>query len=298
MCFTLKMENIPGMDRLTKIALACVAVALLLLISLPSWGHARAHAPMLPEVYHSETDVAGWWMSEKLDGVRAYWDGEALYSKNGVPLHPPGTFTADLPPFALEGELWGGHGTFEDTLSTVLRQDPHPGWLELEYAVFDVPHIPGSFARRLQHAINWFEEHPSRYATVVHQIPVRDAAHLAAHLEEVVSQGGEGLMVRDPRAGYTPGRGASILKVKRFEDAEAVVVEHIPGSGRNSGRLGALRVRSPEGVEFKIGSGFSDAQRDNPPPLGSTITYKYHGHYESGIPKFPVFLRMRADSGL
>ncbi|MFN2257360.1 MAG: DNA ligase, partial [Desulfuromonadaceae bacterium] len=270
----------------------------LFLTSLPREGRAIEHEPMLSQVYHADIQVNGWWMSEKLDGVRAYWDGEALYSKNGVLLYPPAEFTAALPPFALEGELWGGRGTFEDTLSTVLRKEAHPGWLTLEYAVFDVPQARGNFEDRVHKARLWFEQHRSRYTFLVEQIPVSDAAHLASHLDEVVAQGGEGLMVRDPHAEYAPGRSTSILKVKRFEDAEATVVGHTPGAGRNSGRLGALRVENSIGLEFKIGSGFSDAQRQNPPPVGAVITYKYHGHYQSGIPKFPVFLRVRMDAEL
>jgi DNA ligase-1 len=283
-----------------SLRLLLVVVALLTLTSavVPGVSQAQDHDLMLPKVYHAQINIRGWWMSEKLDGVRAYWDGEALYSKNGVHFSPPPEFTVGLPPFPLEGELWGGRGTFARTVSIVLRHQGHPGWLELKYAIFDVPDAPGSFRMRLQKAANWVARHHPPYAFLIPQTPVEDPAHLSRHLDEVVAHGAEGLIVRDPKGEYLPGRSATILKVKRFEDAEATVVEHIPGHGRNQGRLGALRVLTPEGAEFKIGTGFTDAERENPPPLGAVVTYKFTGYYKSGIPRFPVYLRMRVDSGL
>jgi DNA ligase-1 len=105
-------------------------------------------------------------------------------------------------------------------------------------------------------------------------------------------------MVRRPDAFYLAGRSAEILKVKSFQDAEAVVVAHLPGSGRNRDRLGSLLVELPGGVQFRIGSGFSDAQREYPPPIGEVVTFKHYGFYPSGIPKFPSFLRVRKDRAL
>lgn len=253
---------------------------------------------MLPQVYRSEIDIRGWWMSEKLDGVRAYWDGEALYSKNGIAFSPPPEFTVGMPPFPLEGELWGGRGTFARTVSTVLQHKGHPGWLELKYAIFDVPDVAGGFRVRLQKAQSWIGRHHPPYAFLIPQMPVKNAAHLSHHLDKVVEHGGEGLIVRDPEGKYIPGRSATLLKVKRFEDAEATVVGHAPGRGRNKGRLGALRVRTSEDIEFKIGTGFTDKERENPPPVGAVVTYRYSGYYTSGIPRFPVYLRERVDCDL
>jgi DNA ligase-1 len=103
--------------------------------------------------------------------------------------------------------------------------------------------------------------------------------------------------VRKPEAPYRAGRSAEILKVKNYRDAEATVVAHLTGKGRNRGRLGALLVELEDGTRFRIGGGFSDAERDAPPPPGSVITFKYYGTYQSGLPKFPIFLRVRADAG-
>jgi DNA ligase-1 len=253
---------------------------------------------MLPEVYDERCEVNGWLMSEKFDGVRGYWDGEKMWSKNGKDLQPPDEFVRDLPGFPLEGELWGGHNTFEKTVSIVMKEKAHDGWLQLRFAIFDVPEAPGTFTQRMEKARNWFEEHPAPYAFVISQLPVRNAVHLQEELQRVLERGGEGLIVREPDAFYAGGRSAQILKVKDFQDAEAVVVGHLPGQGRNQGRLGALLVELPNGLRFKIGTGFSDEERNDPPPLNETISFKYFGYHSSGIPRFPSFLRIRRDKDL
>ncbi|MCW8893144.1 MAG: DNA ligase [Deltaproteobacteria bacterium] len=257
-----------------------------------------AAEPMLPQVYSEQDDVSGWLMSEKLDGVRGYWDGQQLFSKNGHLLPAPEEFVRDLPAFALEGELWGGRGTFEQTAAIIQHKSPHEGWLTLKFAVFDVPQAHGDFITRIEQAHQWFAAHPSAYAFVIPQRRVHDQFHLQRELERIQSLGGEGLIVRKPDALYRAGRSMDILKVKSYQDAEAKVVAHLPGKGRNKGRLGALLVELETGQQFKIGTGLSDEERENPPPIGALITFKFYGLYQSGTPKFPAFLRLRRDGGL
>lgn len=253
---------------------------------------------MLPKVYMGQVDVAGWLMSEKLDGVRGYWDGKQLLSKNGNIFYPPAAFIRNLPPFHLEGEIWGGRGSFEQTVAIVKRQQPHNGWLQLKFAIFDVPKDDSGFTQRLNKANEWFANHPSTYAFIILQTKVRHRAQLEHELQKVEELGGEGLIIRKPDARYRAGRSAEILKVKNFQDAEAKVLAHLSGKGRNKGKLGSLLVELDDGRQFKIGSGFSDAERVSPPPVGAIITFKFYGHYQSGIPKFPSFLRIRQDQDL
>ncbi|MBW6520614.1 MAG: DNA ligase [Desulfoarculaceae bacterium] len=250
---------------------------------------------MLPQVYTDDVDISGWLVSEKLDGVRGYWDGKRLLSKNGNPLQAPETFYHNFPPFALEGELWGGRGSFEKTVAIVKRQQAHDGWLELKFAIFDVPREAGGFVQRLQKAKDWFDKHPSSFAFVIPQKTVQEKRQLQAELQQVEKLGGEGLIVRKPDTLYSRGRSHEILKVKSFLDMEAAVIAHIGGKGRNLGRLGSLLVEIPGKIRFKIGTGFSDDERGNPPPVGSIITFKYYGFLKSGRPKFPSFLRIRPD---
>ncbi len=260
-------------------------------------GAVWCHDPMLPKIWQ-EQDVSGWWMSEKLDGVRAYWNGQQLVSKHGNPFYPPPAFTVGLPSFPLEGELWGGRNTFAETVSIVRQQHPHSGWLQLRFAIFDVPEGEGAFSRRIKQAQNWFALHPSPYAFVIEQLPVQSRDHVRSELSRIEALGGEGLVVRDPEAGYMAGRSSQILKVKNYSDAEATVVEWLPGKGKFRGKMGALLVETEDGVRFRLGSGFSMIERDNPPEPGTVITFKYYGFYPSGIPKFPSFLRVRQDADL
>ncbi len=278
--------------------LFAILCLLLLNCGLPPAAWGKAPQGMLPKTYTEECDISGWLVSEKLDGVRAYWDGRQLWSKNGIRYRPPPAFVRDLPDFPLEGELWGGRGTYEQTAAIVLQPQAHAGWLQLQFAIFDVPGEVLSFTCRIAKASQWLSAHPSPYAFVIPQSPVRDRAHLQQELQRVLKLGGEGLMVRNPNALYAAGRSTEILKVKDFQDAEAVVIAYLPGQGRNLGRLGSLLVERPDGTRFKLGSGFSAAERNNPPPLGTVITYKYYGYYPTGLPKFPSYLRIRRDKDL
>ncbi|WP_217909543.1 DNA ligase [Desulfosediminicola flagellatus] len=258
----------------------------------------QAAGLMLAKAYDKQIDVTGWLMSEKLDGVRGYWTGKQLLSKNGNILHPPKVFVQDLPPFPLEGELWGGRNSFEKTVSIVKKQQAHDGWLHLKLAIFDVPNTPGGFTERMRKAEEWFSARPSQYAFIIPQTRVADHNHLQQELSKIEELGGEGLIVRKAEALYTAGRSTEVLKVKNYQDAEAVVISHIPGKGKNEGRLGSILVELNNGKQFKIGSGFSDAERSMPPPIGSVITFKFYGKYQSGTPKFPSYLRIRHDQNL
>jgi DNA ligase-1 len=274
-----------------------IGLLLVFLEAAPSTA-ASADGQMLPRIYTEQVEVTGWLMSEKLDGVRGRWDGCRLWSKNGHLFHPPEEFIRGLPDFPLDGEIWGGRGTFGETAAVVQRSRDDEGWLQLKFVVFDVPETGTDFTRRMARAEKWFAAYPSDYAFVLPQQIVRSRDHLQEELRRVEGLGGEGLMVRRPDAFYHAGRSAGILKVKSFQDAEAVVVAHIPGSGRNRGRLGSLRVELDNGIQFRIGSGFSDAEREDPPPVGEVVTFKHYGFYPSGIPKFPSFLRVRKDQDL
>jgi DNA ligase-1 len=275
-----------------------LTVVLLLSNLFPLGAKAAGRGIMLPKVYREGTNISGWLVSEKLDGVRGYWDGRRLISKHGRRFYPPAVFTRNWPDFALEGEIWGGRGTFEQTAGVVKRRKADPAWLKLKFAIFDVPEAAGGFRQRITKARQWFAGHPSPYAFVIPQRPVQDATELRLELVRIEKLGGEGLMVRRPEAQYVKGRSADILKVKSYRDMEAVVKAHIPGSGKNLGRLGSLLVELPNGKQLKIGTGFSAEERKNPPPIGTVISFKYYGFYQSGLPKFPSFLRVRADNGL
>lgn len=247
----------------------------------------------LAHSWDGKKDIAGWWMSEKLDGVRGFWTGKQMISKSGKAFRVPRRFTENFPPFPLDGELWSGRGQFAELVGIVRRKTPDSDWKKVRYMIFDAPRSEGGFEQRLDSARRWFREHPNPYAEVLKQEICQGKEHLKKTLAEIEAGGGEGIMLRRPGSSYTTGRTNDLLKIKTFEDTEAIVVGHIPGKGKHEGRLGSLVVELPNGVRFAIGTGFSNKERENPPPVGNEITFKYQGFHKSGIPRFASFLRNR-----
>lgn len=237
-------------------------------------------------------NIVGWAMSEKLDGVRAYWDGKQLISRQGYPFTPPPDFTRHFPPFPLDGELYSQRGAFESISATV--RSHHGDWSKIKLHVFDVPQAAGNLYQRLEHASQHLKRFPQARFTIIKQIPVRNLQHAQQFLQEIERGGGEGVMLRNPNLPYTVGRSDGLLKLKSAHDDECVVTKHHQGKGKYAGKLGAVSCKNQYG-EFKIGSGFKDHDRLNPPPIGSTITYRYRGFTRKGLPKFATFLRKRLD---
>jgi len=250
---------------------------------------------LLAEAWDHSADLTGWWLSEKLDGVRAWWDGHRFLSRQGNLYHAPAWFTAGLPEMPLDGELWLDRKAFQRTVSIVRRHDHSAQWGSITFMVFDAPTAGGDFEARQALLADLFRSGFLAFAKRLPHAPCRGVAHLQAELARVEALGGEGLMLRQPGSAYTQGRSATLLKVKRFHDAEGRVLEHLAGKGRHAGRLGAVVVLLPNGQTCSVGSGFSDAQRQNPPPVGSTITFRYQELTDRGVPRFPTFLRVRGD---
>jgi DNA ligase 1 len=250
---------------------------------------------LLANVWNPSIDPTGWWMSEKYDGLRGYWDGRKLWTRQGNLIHAPDYFVAELPrDIALDGELWIGHGKFEETISIVRSETPDDRWKGVRFMVFDAPQAKGTFEERMQFLRVTLPE-VNRFVRVVAQQRCQGATQLLAERDRVVRLGGEGLMLRQPESAYEPGRSPTLLKVKPYDDAEATVIAHEPGKGKYAGKLGALRVRTDDGREFSIGSGFTDTERESPPPVGTVITYRFRGLTAKGLPRFPGYLRVRRD---
>jgi len=251
-----------------------------------------APALMLARDASPDIDPAGYLVSEKFDGVRALWDGRTLRFRSGLQVCAPAWFLARLPAQPLDGELWLERGQFE-ILSGIVRKvvAVDAEWRALRYQLFDLPGAAGNFAARAEKIRGVARVAGWSQLIAVPQARVDDRLALQLRLDEVLHAGGEGLMLHRADALWQPGRNSALLKLKPMEDAEAVVVSHVAGQGKHSGRLGALQVRTPQGQEFLIGTGFSDAQREAPPPEGSTVTYRYRGLTATGLPRHASFLR-------
>ena len=263
------------------------------LILLFSFLYAEKPNLLLLKSYKNDVNVTNWLMSEKLDGVRAYWDGTRLISRNGKAFAVPKWFINDFPPFEIDGELWTKRGDFENIISIVNRQTPHDGWREISYQIFEVPHQKGGLMMRLEVLEKWLEKNPNTFIKIIPQKICKGSAHLKKVLDEVEVKGAEGLVVREPHALYIDKRTSKALKVKSFQDDECIVRGYTEGYGKFQGLVRAL-VCEWKDRRLKIGSGLSLEERKNPPLLGSQITFKYNGLTKYGNPKFPVFLRIRS----
>ncbi len=250
---------------------------------------------LLAESWDNAADLSDWWMSEKLDGVRAYWDGQQFLSRQGNLYHAPAWFIEGLPAVPLDGELWIDRKKFQRTVSIVRRQDKTDLWKEVRFLVFDAPAASGGFEDRLGFLKDTLAKSGSKFAQAHAQERCRSLEALRTELVRVESLGGEGLMLRQPGSKYVAGRSSTLLKVKTFHDAEAVIVGHQAGTGKHAGRLGALLVRLPNGTDFAIGTGFSDRERANPPAVGVAVTFRYQELSEAGVPRFPSYVGVRVE---
>jgi DNA ligase-1 len=252
----------------------------------------------LADVYDEtkHNDIRQYLVSEKFDGVRAIWTGKQFVTRQGNPINPPKWFTAPLPDVWLDGELWTKRGQFSVLSGIVRTKIPNDLlWQTVTYQVFDMPDTNTPFHRRYQNYLSLITKLNSSHIKAVKQYQFSDNQQLSDYFNEVTKQGGEGVMLHLAEAKHTSGRSSALLKLKPYLDAEALVIEYLPGKGKYTGMLGALRVQTKQGVTFSIGTGFSDEERKRPPAIGSTITYRYHGYTKNGLPRFASFLRERPE---
>lgn len=273
-----------------------------LLIGLCSLFIAVSYASPAPNIQlateyalDDHTQISAFLVSEKLDGVRGYWDGQRLFTRQGNPILAPSWFTAEFPTIAMEGELWLGRGQFE-AISGLIRQTSakDTDWQKVRFMVFDLPTTKGSFEDRYLQ-MQTLIEGKSAYLQVIEQFSVDSVEALYDTLNTLVALGAEGLILHRRTAVYTPGRNPNVMKLKPYLDAEATVIGYVAGKGQFAGKMGALRVQTPEGRIFSIGTGFNLAERQHPPAIGTLITYKYLGLTVNGLPRFASYLRIRTD---
>lgn len=249
---------------------------------------------LLAKSYQSHINLEKYWVSEKLDGVRAYWDGTKLISRQGNVFTTPKWFTESLPKDHLDGELWLGRGRFEKVSGLVRRRSSNTSdWENIRYMVFDLPNSPYSFDQRLKTLRKVINAINKKHIKLVPQYKIKSHEILQNHLIKMANKGAEGLMLHAGDSLYKSGRYDDLLKMKLYSDAEAIVIEHRPGKGKYKGMLGSLLVETTDKKRFKVGSGFTDKQRKFPPKIGDLITYKYYGLTKNGIPRFASFLRIR-----
>jgi DNA ligase-1 len=279
-------------------AFVALALAWAAWLPHPAWSDVPPPAPamLLAEVYAADLDVTQYWVSEKFDGVRAQWDGRTLRFRGGGSVPTPAWFTAGFPAQPLDGELWIGRDRF-DALSGAVRKTEavDAEWRQIRYLIFELPGAAGDFTNRVGQMRQLVAQVNLPWLQAVEQTRVADHAALMQRLDAVMRAGGEGLMLHRADAPYLTGRSGALLKLKPWQDAEAIVIGHTPGKGKYQGMTGALQMAMPDGRRFRLGSGLSDALRRQPPPIGTRITYRYQHLTKSGLPRFPRYLRVRED---
>ncbi|PRC92321.1 DNA ligase [Solimicrobium silvestre] len=288
--------TLPALRRLTSLLVLCGALAPITLLSAANASEVNLSKPaiLLAQNYHPSINLADYLVSEKLDGVRAIWDGKALRFRSGQVINAPAWFVAKLPAHALDGELWMGRRSFDRVSAATRRLVPLDAeWKAITYQVVELPGGAGTFSERLLMLKSSVAKMNAPWLQVPAQFTVVDDAALQLKLQKIVRAGGEGLMLHRADAVWQTGRSEVLLKLKMQLDAEAKVIAYLPGKGKYLGMMGALEVEMPDGKRFRLGTGFSDAQRRTPPEIGSMVTYRYRDLTPQGLPRFANFLRIR-----
>lgn len=261
-----------------------------------------------------QKDPTGWWISEKLDGVRAWWDGRHLWSRNGQVWNAPPWFLHALPrDIVLDGELWIGRGLFEYA-SSICRAghgSTSDEWQKVKFMVFDAPDNASTepVEQRWDRLRVLFPTaHLGRTSSLegghvymVEQVACDGREHLQSLVQQVLSVGGEGVMLRAPFSVYERRRSSSLYKWKPTLDAEARIVGYEDGQKGIAGFVGSFVCESyndeyaSETHRFRVGSGLTDALRRHPPPIGTIIRYQYGGMGSQGLPRFPRYVGIRSD---
>ena len=276
-------------DLLSQFSLGCLGS----FASLPALA-TQPPALWLANPYQGNETLTDYWVSEKYDGIRGYWDGHQLVSRSGKALNPPSWFVQGWPNSPFEGELWAGLGQFEQTASVIQqKQASDNAWRAIRFMVFDTPTPNQPFTERIALYQGMVKQIGQPWVQAVPQNPTPSHAALKTLLQKTVQAGGEGLVLHRGSSLYQRGRNGDVLKVKQHEDAEAKVIGHELGQGERAERTGALWVETPQGLRFKLGTGLTDAQRENPPAVGQWVTYRYRGLTDKGVPRFASFVRIR-----
>jgi DNA ligase-1 len=276
-------------DLLSRLSLGYLGC----MVDTPS-SAAQPPALWLANPYQGNENLPNYWVSEKYDGIRGYWDGHQLLSRSGKALNPPTWFVQGWPDSPFEGELWAGLGQFEQAASVIQqKQAADSAWHAMRIMVFDMPTSAKTFTERIHLYQDLVKHIGTPWVQAVTQSQATSHADLKALLHQTVQAGGEGLVLHRGSSMYQSVRNADVLKVKQHEDAEAKVVDHEAGQGKHAQRTGALWVETPQGLRFKLGTGLSDFQRENPPAVGQWVTYSYRGLTDKGVPRFASFVRIR-----
>lgn len=237
-------------------------------------------------------NISDYYVSEKLDGFRAYWDGNTLKSKNGYSFNAPNWYTENLGNKHLDGELWIGRGQFEKLISILNTVENEEEWHLVNYMIFDMPNEVIPFSQRVKKMQDYIPSLNLKYVQMIPQIQVSDHTELNILLDKIIKMGGEGLMLHHQNAYYGSGRVNHLLKIKKYDENVGVVISYNSGKGKYKGKVGSLNLRLDDDTVIRVGSGLTDIMRENPPEIGQRIAFIYNGLTNHGKPRFARFKRI------
>jgi DNA ligase-1 len=235
-----------------------------------------------------EIEVKGWFMSEKFDGIRAYWDGKGnFWSKNGKIINVPESFK-QLPPFPLDGELWGGYGDNASVLASLKNSCGNSGriialdWTNIKFCVFDAPEVEGTYDKRHLFLKNNLAQYCNSNISLIPVQKCEGKEHLEKHLEEIMKKGGEGIMIYNPNLPYHAGRCNNVLKVKKYYESPVTFLEL-----SKEGLFFKCKQNNGSVVWLKVTGGYYM----RPPKVGSEIPVKHQGFFANSQNfKYPVLI--------
>ncbi|NQY21203.1 MAG: DNA ligase [Campylobacteraceae bacterium] len=242
--------------------------------------------------YYKNQNITNWYMSEKLDGIRAYWNGQEFLSKNGNKLYAPESFFKNMPNFPLDGELWTKRSDFENIQSIVLDKKPSIHWNKITYNIFEAPNSKGDFKKRLEKINLWFKANPTSNVKIIKHYVCKDRKHLYNFLNDIIKIKGEGVIIKNPNLPYITKRTSNSLKVVMFHDIEGKVINI---NFNKNNRMKSLVVQLDNGVVFNLGNGFTKEQRLSHPKIGQIVNFKHFGFTKNKKPRFASFLRVRKE---
>jgi DNA ligase-1 len=240
---------------------------------------------------YKNQNISGWLVSEKLDGVRAYWDGKKLISRSGKIFYPPKFFLQGFPNFPIDGELWSKRDDFYNIVSIVRSSKNKQRWKELKFNIFEVPNQKGGLLQRLSVLEQYLKIYNPPYIKIIGQKKLHSKKELKDILDNISSKKGEGLVVRKADELYKTGRLKTSLKVKKQFDMDCMVVKIDFYEKINKVKRIGCRLKNNQII--KIGTGFSKDMLQ--PKIGDKITFKYYGFTKNHIPKFASYLRIKKE---
>jgi DNA ligase-1 len=233
----------------------------------------KNHKALINMQNFKNTNITGWTVSEKYDGVQGIWDGRCLKTRSGNQIAAPRWWTNHLPNKHLVGELWVARGCFDLARAIVCSSKADSRWKKIRFMVFSKT-----------------DGNLGPFAEKINQIKINSQVQLDNFYNQILAAGGEGVVL-------TSSDGEQYKK-KPLHDDDGKLIGYKEGRGRNTGKIGAFVIELRDGRRFSVSSGITQKLRSVPPKIGSIIKFTFSGLTSSGLPRFASFAGLRAETNM